>query len=724
MSDNKISVTPVGVVTTNETVINQKTEELSTAAVAADVLPETSKSFSFCGQDFADESFSIDLFLKRNRSKVTLEQLKDDLSSYLKVLKTSMIELINEDYNDFINLSTNLMGFDKAINNLSQPLVQLRDQSAKIEEQFSERITQLESLRQRLQCIRLNKNQLNKLISITKDIETADKWFIDYINCVHNSDDNHRMNMSSLEKIALLVMKIEIQLKAIDLNIPLIRNQLIPRITTLSNDLKSRLESGFFSAIANVDQQELNSIVRIYSLNGKQTELETIFRQKVVKPYMNEIICETFLQKYGIKQFFDEIIEFIDLKCELIVALNETNGSFMINSVWSEICNCLVVRTPSLFSVGNPDVFHRHYCLTTDFIDRFIEKSFITRNDLIRDNHYKELMNKFNVEVYYHIRYQQMATKFELSLEDKAFKLNPMQNSSFKYLSTQTLYECLTTSWSKENIYISVLFPSFWKLTIQLISRYTYWLQNITETDLKIISTTNDISNNRLSTKIVLLGTLINDCKAFAMQSKLFYKQNILDIKPTIVSSDELEKSFDDMIDILESKGLSNVITLIELSLIEQCNQILKQVNDLPRLYRKTNKEVPTKASNYISNCIDLMTSITSNKEQVWSIEWTRHVLNETTTNFKQFTSEVLTSVQKIEDSLKRLKKLKIGNQSNQLKNNLNNMSDDDKIRLQIYYDVQEYGKQIEEKLKIDCKSIKSFNELFDMTNASKNLIN
>ncbi|CAG2110772.1 unnamed protein product, partial [Medioppia subpectinata] len=132
-----------------------------------------------------------------------------------------------------------------------------------------------------------------------------------------------------------------------------------------------------------------------------------------------------------------------------------------------------------------------------------------------------------------------------------------------------------------------------------------------------------------------------------------------------------------------------------ESCLIRQCDSILRQVNDVPRLYRKTNKEVPTKASNYINHCIELIFSITSSQTQVWKTEWTRYVLNEITSHYKQYTSEVLTSVQKIEDSLKRLKKAKIGNQNNVSKNNLNNMSDDDKIRLQIYYDVQEFGQQV-----------------------------
>lgn len=39
-----------------------------------------------------------------------------------------MIELINKDYADFVNLSSNLIGLDKAINGIQVPLGQLKEE--------------------------------------------------------------------------------------------------------------------------------------------------------------------------------------------------------------------------------------------------------------------------------------------------------------------------------------------------------------------------------------------------------------------------------------------------------------------------------------------------------------------------------------------------------------------------------------------------------------------
>jgi hypothetical protein len=678
----------------NENKINAEVTEVSN-----DVLPEINKSFCFVGEDFANQSFSVDLFVKRNRSKASLEQLKEDLSSYLRILKISMIELINEDYTDFVNLSTNLMGLDKAINNLSVPLRQLRDDGINIQIKFNHIIEKLETRINKLYIIRQNKSQLNKLITVMNGIERAEKWFSLFESNRLNNDnniDNEKHWFSSIEKIALVIAKIETHFKSLDLNIPLVTQQLSARFELISHMLYENLESAFFSAITNNDRQQLESILRIYSLNGKHTELENMFRQKVVKPYMNEVICESFLDKYGINRFFQEILQFIDLKCQLIISINDENFSFIISSVWKEISNCLIIRTSSLFSAGNPDRFHLQYSSTTEFIDNFIIKSQIEKSVLESDPNYIELMNKFNTEVYFHIRFQQIATKFETSLQEHSYDY--INDNQFKLFVTQTLYDCITTCWSPQTIFISHLFSSFWKLTLQLLSRYSFWLQNIKESDLKnasinILNETS-VQNIKYSNQSIFLGLLVNDCEIIITKLKSFFDSNILVLKPTTVINEELNQSFIEALELVETNGLSNVVKLIKACLVSQCDAVLKQVNELPRLYRKTNKDVPIKASNYVNNCIDLITFMTSSETQFWKIQWTEDILREVTNNFKQFTSEVLISVQKIEDSLKRLKKAKNGNQSNQMKNNTI-MSDDNKIRLQIYYDVDEFGKQV-----------------------------
>ena len=44
----------------------------------------------------------------------------------MKELKTELVELINSDYADFINLSTNLNGVDRMMEDLKKPLDRMK----------------------------------------------------------------------------------------------------------------------------------------------------------------------------------------------------------------------------------------------------------------------------------------------------------------------------------------------------------------------------------------------------------------------------------------------------------------------------------------------------------------------------------------------------------------------------------------------------------------------
>ncbi|KAI7864896.1 oligomeric golgi complex component, COG2-domain-containing protein [Spinellus fusiger] len=76
---------------------------------------------------FTAHDFNLDRFLS-SRRHLGLESLKIELNSHLKLLKTELIELLNRDYQDFVNLSTNLKGVDRAMEDLMKPLTHMETQ--------------------------------------------------------------------------------------------------------------------------------------------------------------------------------------------------------------------------------------------------------------------------------------------------------------------------------------------------------------------------------------------------------------------------------------------------------------------------------------------------------------------------------------------------------------------------------------------------------------------
>jgi len=72
-------------------------------------LPKHTDELCFDTDAFLDEDFTVDDFVNKCRKRVTIECLRDDLDAYYRTLKSAMVELINKDYADFVNLSSNLV---------------------------------------------------------------------------------------------------------------------------------------------------------------------------------------------------------------------------------------------------------------------------------------------------------------------------------------------------------------------------------------------------------------------------------------------------------------------------------------------------------------------------------------------------------------------------------------------------------------------------------------
>jgi hypothetical protein len=76
-----------------------------------------------------------------------------------------------------------------------------------------------------------------------------------------------------------------------------------------------------------------------------------------------------------------------------------------------------------------------------------------------------------------------------------------------------------------------------------------------------------------------------------------------------------------------------------------------------------------------------------------------------------------------MEDSLKRLQRVRQTNRSSANLTSANYMSDDDKIRLQLSLDINELRKQLEEKFD-ECKGDNNFDFLGKMVNEINNTLN
>lgn len=78
--------------------------------------------------DLSADSFNVEDFLL-SRSYTSLPDLRTELREYLATLKEELVKLINDDYEAFISLSTDLRGEGARLERLKGPLGDLRAQA-------------------------------------------------------------------------------------------------------------------------------------------------------------------------------------------------------------------------------------------------------------------------------------------------------------------------------------------------------------------------------------------------------------------------------------------------------------------------------------------------------------------------------------------------------------------------------------------------------------------
>lgn len=163
--------------------------------------------------------------------------------------------------------------------------------------------------------------------------------------------------------------------------------------------------------------------------------------------------------------------------------------------------------------------------------------------------------------------------------------------------------ECITKSWTY-GVYLPQLFARFFKLTLQIVARLVKWSNDAINT--------KDIATNRMDFMVLLyldISTVIGKIAS--------YIETIREKMPTSLNSQlpVIEKCFDDSKDELH-KCLEIIEKQWSDEIISQASGWTKQVADIPRLYRKTNRDAPTKPCTYVEQMMAPMLTFWTNNSQ------------------------------------------------------------------------------------------------------------
>ncbi|XP_046424496.1 conserved oligomeric Golgi complex subunit 2 [Neodiprion fabricii] len=676
------------------------------------MLPKAPKDLSFNENDFNANNFNVDAFLQEHRKKASLETMRDDLGVYLKVLRSAMIELINKDYADFVNLSSNLIGLDKAINNLQVPLGQLREEVMQVRQTLDDMINEVTSTLNERCLIRERKQSLQSLAHVHDSITKLSNILVK--KNTSNSKDKEQIKLDSdlLERAATEFNQLKFHISRCKTDLTEAR---IKTCNEIGQSLMSNLDKMFISSIKKKQPELLIRCLRIYVTLDKVSDTENLLRRKLIAPLIENVINEITLQSepQGLRGIYQRLLSIFDedLAQLLTITLYPDRMSvkgfnFIVNSFWPEVEERIELHLNLIFAPGNPELFHRRYLETVEFLTKLEEACCTpeTLSELKGHALYHRFLGKWNLPVYFQIRFQEIAGTVEAVLCEDISPSMLKENTSaitsneFTLHPTNVVWESLMKTWA-DGIFLPKLLQRFWKLSLQIISRYQTWCKvAVTQSWPDAAkSTTSNIIETAHPPRLQFLVFLYTDIEKLMKNMPSFLE--VVWSKVTSTNS-TLKKIFEDC-SAESEKNLQSTLPLITdeimKELMSQSAIHLKQVSDIPRLFRRTNREVPTKPCTYVSHVIEPLTNfymeynsaipglVTKLLESTVSLVSEQYLLSVT---------DVLTSVQKTEESLRRLKKIRdksTGISSSEGKG----IGDDEKIRIQLEIDVQNFYQMI-----------------------------
>ncbi|SCZ93005.1 BZ3501_MvSof-1269-A2-R1_Chr1-1g00545 [Microbotryum saponariae] len=516
------------------------------------------------------------------------------LRTYLATLRSSLVEVINTEYEAFIGLSLGLRHASVAssVTSIRRPVLSIRNEVAQVKDQLQNMQQDMGGVLEKRKKVREDKAMLRRLLEMDEWVDKVEMRLrlpvfgqggergVEGGGVVRERDWRGTAALvdSPAKRLERIAGEYNHMLYLINKagDLAFVRS-LEPRVTRITTTLKSDLSHLLTSVLVaaspstatapspSVTREELTSLLKIYASLDAIAEAEETIRKIVVRPWVTRIIHRNVLtsvqspvlpsvskslengtgSRGGSSQLapavqlipsddqralpaayvyepirspsggtssettdaastdplltlYNRILATISKECGLILDVAErtitaptpmplAGGGLMIktsstddglnnrstgrrsqydilsNVIWDEVGNRLISELGNvIFAAGRPSVFHQNYVLTSAFISR-IEGycSSIPHLSALRTSPtYVDFLRRFQLPVYFQLRFKEIVTSVERALDSEA------------------IWRALRMCWAEE-VWLEELNGRFWKLTLQLLSRYRTWLNTV-----------------------------------------------------------------------------------------------------------------------------------------------------------------------------------------------------------------------------------------------------
>ncbi|KAG0300082.1 Conserved oligomeric Golgi complex subunit 2 [Linnemannia gamsii] len=457
--------------------------------------------------------FDTDEFLSARRH-LPLEELKSQLISHMKELKTELVELINSDYADFINLSTNLNGVDRMMEDLRKPLDRMKNDAIAVKTNLESVVGSLEQKLEHRAEIREKKASLQLLLNISESVGKVEGLL--HISSGSEAasglrDINESISVAKrLERVAIEYNQMQ-YLVTKGASLPFVTNidwRLVRIKETMSENLSTVLRTCIRpSQLTDVDavsnKESLTQCLRTYALIDQTAEAEKVISEELLAPFLNKTITRAALSAQAqankttdgtpvrpLVAMFNKVLAFIDTHCSTLIDVTQrelkgTNFDIPVNCIWSLSAATILANIPHILSPGIADDFHRNYTDTMEFVSR-IEERCGSRRSLtrLRSQPSYQAITKRQLPTYFQIRFKDISMSIEDALQANIETSPKVANTTEVQLpASMAIIRAIERCWSTD-VFLYGIAHSFWKFTLQLMARYSIWISTNLAKDL------------------------------------------------------------------------------------------------------------------------------------------------------------------------------------------------------------------------------------------------
>lgn len=692
----------------------------------------------FLQSDFESESYIADL-----RRFIALDTLRAELRGHLAVLKNELVELINRDYADFVNLTTKLVDVEGAVLRMRTPLTELKAKISSVRDSIDSSLLALQNGLQRRAEASSSREILELLLDTSHVVSKVEKLMVELQSMPEegsisqiepaskSSFSNGTMaeiseNGANLEETrSMLLERIASEMNRLKFyiaraqNLPFLQN-MEKRIQSASLSLDNSLRRCFEIGLECRDENVIYNCLRAYAAIDNTKAAEETFRSTIVARYIQQVISSTPPKDVvggsgdQLEDYYQQIKKFVEKDCKFLldIAASANSGlhvfDFLANSILKEVVSAIQKGKPGAFSPGKPAEFLINYKSSMDFLT-FLEGNCLSKSAVGKFRSqpvYNDFVKQWNLGAYFTLRFQEIASALDSALVTASISplkdSHPQQDGVLGLTLNQSvvLLECLNRCW-QDGVYIAAIADKFLRLTLQLLSRYSTWLSTGLSTrkrgstssntggEWALVATPEDfifmrrdvdllvkeINGPYLEHVISLLVSCPNEVLALVKQSVLHTSHALLDSVPIIMD------------------------VMIE-AVVEKSVEVLRQLKGITATYRMTNKPLPVRHSPYVSGVLQPLKAFLEGERAIYLTEKTRNELLQSaaeriTTRYNELAWELVTVARRTESSLQRIRQGAqrrggAGTDSSDV-----NISDTDKICMQLFLDVQEYGRRL-----------------------------